>query len=65
MTEIEKQQTKRTIVHFNYQERDKKEKKWKQIDHQRQFNHYKTTCATLCERKHNGASRETMDGQNW
>ena len=26
MTEIEKQQTKRTIVHFSYQERDKKEK---------------------------------------
>jgi hypothetical protein len=59
-TEIEKQQTKRIIVHFNSQEREKKEKT-KKIDHRRQSNRYKPTRSTLYGRGHDCASKETVD----
>jgi hypothetical protein len=61
-TKIEWQQTKRIIVHFSYQEREKKEKK---IDHSRQSNYYKLTCATTCGRGHDCITRETTNDQIW
>jgi hypothetical protein len=59
-TEIEKQQIKRVIVHFNCQERRKKKQK---INHRRQSNHYRPTRAALCEREHGYTSSETMNDQ--
>jgi hypothetical protein len=61
-TEIEKQQTKRSIVYFNCREREKKEKT-KTIEHRWQFNHHKPTRATPCGREHDCASTEMADGQ--
>jgi hypothetical protein len=54
----------RTIVHFNCQEKEKKEKT-QIIDHQRQSNYDMSTCVTPCARGHGYASSDTMDGQIW
>jgi hypothetical protein len=61
-TEIDKQQTNMTIVHFSCQEREKKEKT-QTIDDQRQSNHYSSTRVTLCERVHGYGSKEMVNDQ--
>jgi len=61
-TEIDKQQTKRIIVHFSCQKREKKEK-IQTIDHRQQSNHYPSTRATPYERGNDCASRKTVDDQ--
>ena len=48
-------------MHYSCQEREKKEKTHT-IDHQRQSNHYLSTCATPCGRELEFASNETADG---
>jgi len=61
-TEIDKQQTKRTIVHFSCQKREMKEKV-QTIDHRQQSNHYPSIHAIPCEKGNDCASRETVDDQ--
>jgi hypothetical protein len=61
MIEIENQTTKRTMMHFSYQEREKK----KTNDHLRQFHHYTPIRATPCERGDGCVSSETMEIQIW
>jgi hypothetical protein len=59
-----KKQTKRTIVHFSCEEREKKEKT-QTIDHWWQSNYYPSTHATPCGRGNDWASKETVDDQIW
>jgi hypothetical protein len=61
---FDKQQIKRTSVHFSCQEREKKEET-QTIDYWQQSNHYLSTRATSCGRGYDYASSETIDDQIW
>jgi hypothetical protein len=59
-TEIEK---KKTIVHFTWQEREKKEKnnlRWRSDYHTSSH-----ACITPCEKGHDDAFKETTKGEVW
>jgi len=52
----------RTIVHYTWQEREKKKKK----DIQKQFNHHTPSCAISRGRRYDDASKKkTIENQVW
>jgi hypothetical protein len=61
-TEIEKPKPKpkRTIIHFIWQEREKKGKK--RNDHQQQSDYHTPSCVTPCARGHGGTSKRQQKG---